>query len=253
MELIQPEFGTENQALYQVHSRQEIIRLLAGIADQHQLITMTINNGAEIVVTSILEIDGKNNRVFLDCAQNKTSNQRIIESNNIEFESSLDKVRILFSATQVSECTQDGRPALCIEIPSTLIRLQRREYFRVNIPAGQPSRCTIPLDGPSGSERYDVTLVDISGGGVALLDERKILKTEPGAEYNQCQIQLPGIGALQVDLRIRNWQDLTLTHGKTNRRLGCEFSALSPGLVTLVQRYIMQLERERNARLTGLA
>ncbi|MHB1676696.1 MAG: flagellar brake protein [Sulfuriferula sp.] len=248
MQPIQPELGTENQGLYQIHSRAEIIRLLNGIGEQHQLITMIIHDGAEIVVTSILEVDDKTNRVFLDCAQNKLLNQRIIESDNIEFESSLNKVRILFSASQVSECIQADRPALCIEIPPILIRLQRREYFRVNIPAGQSNRCIIPLTGDS----YNVTLVDISGGGVAILDERKILELEPGYEYNDCQIQLADIGLVQVNLQVRNWQDLSLAPGKTNRRIGCQFVGLSPGMLTLVQRYIMHLERERNARMTGL-
>ena len=243
-----PELGTENQGLYQVHSRGEIIRLLNGIAEQHQLVTMIIHGGAEIVVTSILEVNDKENRVYLDCAQNKLLNQRIIESDNIEFESSLDKVRILFSSSQVAECAQDGQNALCIEIPSILIRLQRREYFRVNIPAGLSNRCLIPL----ADETYNVILVDISGGGVALLDERKILKIDTGHIYRDCRIQLDDIGLLQVDLQIRNWQDISLAPGKNNRRIGCQFIGLSPGMLTMVQRYIMHLERERNARMTGL-
>ncbi|HET9113260.1 MAG TPA: flagellar brake protein [Burkholderiales bacterium] len=243
-----PELGTENQGLYQVHSRGEIIRLLNGIADQHQLVTMIIHGGAEIVVTSILEVNDNENRIYLDCAQNNLLNQRIIESDNIEFESSLDKVRILFSAIQVTECMQDGQPALCIDIPGILIRLQRREYFRVNIPAGFSNRCMIPHAG----ETYNAMMVDISGGGVALLDEQKILKTETGHVYEDCQIKLADIGLLQVNLQIRNWQDISLSPGKNNRRIGCQFIGLSPAMLTLVQRYIMQLERERNARMTGL-
>ncbi len=243
-----PELGTENQGLYQVHSRGEILRLLNGITEQHQLVTMIIHGGAEIVVTSILEVDDKNNRVYLDCAQNKLLNQRIIESDNVEFESSLDKVRILFSASRVTECIQDEQDALCIEIPRILIRLQRREYFRVNIPPGLSNRCLIPLAG----ENYSAMLVDISGGGVALLDERKILQIDTGHIYQDCQIQIADIGLLQTSLQIRNWQDISLAPGKNNRRIGCQFIGLSPGMLTMVQRYIMHLERERNARMTGL-
>lgn len=244
---IHPELGTENQSLYQVHSRREILSLLQGIKYQHQLITMVINGGTEVVVTSILEIDDKNNKVYIDCASSALLNQRIIESDDIEFESMLDKVRISFFASEVSHCTQNNRPALCIPVPPVLIRLQRREYFRVNIPMNQPANCQLSLEnGP-----YAVSVVDISGGGIAILDEQRMLETQLGYDYQNCQISLPENGSITVTLRIRNTQDLSLANGKTNRRLGCEFVNMAPASLTMVQRYIMQLERERNAHLQG--
>lgn len=248
MPLTQPELGTENQSLYQVNSRREIISLLQGIQNQRQLITMVINDGAEVVVTSILDIDDKKNIVYIDCAPNPLINQRVIEADDIEFESALDKVQISFAASDVRNCIQDGQPALCMPIPKVLIRLQRREYFRVNTPAGHPVYCKIPLD----TGECAVSMVDISGGGVALLDEKRMLDTKIGHEYQNCQIELPENGTLKVTLRVRNMQDFSLANGKTNRRIGCEFVNMAPAMLTMVQRYIMQLERERNARLHGM-
>ncbi len=242
-----PELGTENQSLYQVHSRREILSLLQGIMDQHQLTTMVINGGAEIVVTSILEVDDKNNIVIFDRAQNASLNQRILELHDIEFETTLDKVRISFFASQVKECTQDGQPALCINVPTVLIRLQRREYFRVNTPASQTVYCEIMLP----EDAHKVSIVDISGGGVAILDEKRILDTTIGKEYQNCKIDLGESGLVSVTLQVRNTQDFNLANGKTNRRLGCEFVDMAPGNLNMVQRYIMQLERERNARIHG--
>ena len=248
MPLTQPELGTENQSLYQVHSRREIISLLQGIQNQRQLITMIINDGAEVVVTSILDIDDKKNIVYIDCAPNPLINQRILESDDIEFDSALAKVHISFAASEVSNSTQDGQPALCIAVPKVLIRLQRREYFRVNTPVGQPVYCKIPLD----TGDYAVSVVDISGGGIALLDEKRVLDTKIGYEYPNCQIDLPENGSIKVTLRVRNIQDFSLANGKTNRRLGCEYVNMAPAMLTMVQRYIMHLERERNARMHGM-
>lgn len=245
---IQPELGTENQSLYQIHSRREILSLLQGIKDQHQLITMVINGGAEVVVTSILDIDDKKNLVFIDCAPSALINQRVLESDDIEFESTLDKVRISFFASRVTECTQDGQPSLCISVPPVLIRLQRREYFRVNTPAGQQVHCKVPL----AEGFHTVSVVDISGGGIAILDEKRLLETQVGHTYQNCQIDLPENGTINVTLKICNTQDFSLANGKTNRRLGCEFVQMAPGMLTMVQRYIMQLERERNARMHGM-
>lgn len=247
-----PGFGSENQSAYQVHSRREIIALLRGIGEQHQLITMLINGGADVVVTSILEVDDANDAVIIDCAPSALLNRRIVETDDISFEAALDKIRILFSAPGADTCLHEGRPALRIAIPTTMIRLQRREYYRVNTPIDHPLRCSIPLPPDLGASIYAVPLVDISCGGIAILDEKKMLGNTHGREYKDCHIDLPGIEAITVTLQIRNSQELTLFNGKTNRRLGCMFIELSNAMLAVVQRYIMHIERERNAKLHGL-
>ncbi len=242
------ELGTEDQNLYQVHSRREIVRLLENIADQRQMITLSLRGGADMVLTTLLGVDDKNNRVYLDCSQNAELNRQIVSGEEVNFESMLDKVRILFSVERIKDCTHANQPALCFAVPTSLIRLQRREFFRVNTPSQQAAQCVIPT--PSGS--YTLALVDISCGGVAILDERRQLNTNVGHEYPGCQIDLGDSGSLQVTLQVRNHLDLTLLNGRTQRRVGCQFIHQPPGMLTTVQRYIMALERERNARLTGL-
>lgn len=247
-----PDFGTENQSPYLVHSHREIVALLRSIGEQHQLITMLVNGGADAVVTSILQVDDTNNAVIIDCAPSALLNQRITQSEDIAFEASLDKVRILFSVASASPTEHEGRPALSIPIPVGLIRLQRREYYRVNTPVLNPILCRILLDSDADENSYAMPLVDISCGGIALLDDKKLLDSTIGREYENCHIDLPGLGVVTVTLQIRNSQELTLFNGKTNRRLGCLFVNLSKGMLAAVQRYIMYLERERNAKITGL-
>ena len=46
---------------------------------------------------------------------------------------------------------------------------------------------------------------------------------------------------------------MTLLNNKTNRRLGCEFTDIQRSMLAYVQRYITKLERERNARIAGMA
>jgi c-di-GMP-binding flagellar brake protein YcgR len=247
-----PDFGTENQSPYLVHSRREIVALLRAIGEHHQLITMLINGGADAVVTSILEVDDANDAVIIDCAPSALLNQRITQSDDIAFEASLDKVRILFSVAGAVNTEHEDRPALRIPMPVGLIRLQRREYYRVNTPISNPILCRIPLPADIGGGSCAASLVDISCGGIALLDDKKLLNTTIGGEYENCRIDLPGFGVITVTLQIRNSQELTLFNGKTNRRLGCQFVDLSKAMLAAVQRYIMHLERDRNAKITGL-
>ena len=97
------------------------------------------------------------------------------------------------------------------------------------------------------------SLVDISCGGVAILDDQHALNIAVGTRYNDCEVDLPGVGLLAVNLEIRNSQDLTLLNGRTTRRVGCAFLNLSSRTLATVQRYIMKLERERNAKMTGIS
>ncbi|MFZ6748232.1 flagellar brake protein [Undibacterium sp. Ren11W] len=246
-----PSLGTENQHPFQVDSRREIIALMRGLKDNNQFISMMISDGAEIFITTVIDVDDTNNSLIIDCAPGQLANQRMIEAPRVYFEGLLDKISIQFSSSSIQNTSVDGRPALKLAIPTSLIRLQRREYYRINTPLSNPIRCVIPLDEETGIENVQISLVDISCGGIALLDDRKMLGNEIGKIYQNCKIDLPSTGIITVDLQIRSTQDLILLNGKSNRRLGCQFINLSSGVLASIQRYIMKLERERNAKLAG--
>lgn len=247
-----PSLGTENQSPYQVESRREILALLRGFKEKAQLISMIINNGSEAFITSVLAIDDTNNQLIVDSAPDNMANQRVIEAPNVFFDGLLDKISIQFSSSKLQKTQFEGRPALQLPIPTSVIRLQRRENYRINTPVSTPIRCIIPIEIEGSLERAKFSLVDISCGGVALLDDRRLLEITVGKVYDECEVDLPTIGVIETQLEIRNSQELTLLNGKTTRRIGCAFKNLSNRTLTTVQRYIMKLERERNARLTGI-
>lgn len=251
MQSTPPALGTENQSPFQVDSRREIIALLRGLKESNQLISMMINGGSEIFITSVLDLDDVNNTVTIDSAPGQLSNQRIVEAPRVFFEGLLDRISIQFSSSSIQRSNFENRPALQFAIPVSMIRLQRREYYRINTPLSNPIRCIVPLDEDTGLDSVQLSLVDISCGGIALLDDRRILDNNIGTIYQNCKIELPVTGLITVALEIRSSQDLILLNGKTNRRLGCQLSNLSSAVLASIQRYIMKLERERNAKLTG--
>ena len=251
MQSSHPALGTENQSSFLVESRREVLALLRGLKEKSQLISMMINEGSEVFITSILELDDLNNTVTIDSSHNLAANQRIIEAPKVFFEGLLDRISIQFSSSSMLVTTFEGRPALQCTIPINMIRLQRRENYRINTPLTNPIRCLIPLEIDSEIETIKFSLVDISCGGIAILDERRVLEINVGQTYDDCRINLPGIGEIDLALQIRNSQDLILLNGKTNRRVGCEFIGTSTAALASVQRYIMKLERERNSKVTG--
>jgi c-di-GMP-binding flagellar brake protein YcgR len=245
--------GLENWHDFEVSSRREIIALLRSIGEKNQLVRMLIQGEADVCVTSVLDVDPDTNSVILDRSIDSDQNRRILRAQRISFETTLDKIRILFSGDGVTETTFENAPALKLTLPVSLIRLQRREFYRMATPVSNPVRSLIPMPEELGGGTASFPLSDISCGGIAILDNKLVLGNTVGNNYEGCRIDLPDIGMVMTTLQVRNSLDLTLLNNKTNRRLGCSFIDISRGNLAMVQRYITKLERERNARIAGLS
>ena len=246
------DFGFENWHDYEVGSRREIISLLRSIGEKNQLIRMLIHGEADVCVTTILEVDPDTNTVTLDRSIDAEQNLRILAAKRISFETTLDKIRILFASDYVTETIFERRSALQMALPESLVRLQRREFYRMATPLTNPVRATVPLPQELGGGSAVFPLADISCGGIAVLANKFMLGNTIGVNYPSCRIDLPDIGTVTTTLQVRNSLDLTLLNNKTNRRLGCHFLGISGANLAMVQRYITKLERERNARIAGL-
>lgn len=237
-----------------IHSRREIIVLLHNLEHRKQLVNLLVNGNSDAVVTSILEVDEVNGTVTIDCARSAHLNQRITESDNISFETTLDHIRILFFSSNVEACTYDNLPALRIALPESLVRLQRRDSFRVPVPMITPVRCSmqVPNHFDDSIELVTVTLQNVSGGGISLVDDQKKLDNTIGLVYKDCRINLPGDTVVVTSLEVRNTHDVSLANGKISRRIGCLFFELPKPMLAAIQRYITKLEREQNAKVTGV-
>ena len=238
---------------YRVSSRREIVALLNSMMDRNQLLSLMIKGGSESVITSILEVDEHDNSIVLDSAPSAMLNEHILESKKIAFEALYNNIRITFSANGADSVEYQERPALRVEIPASLIRLQRREYFRIATPIAKPIKCTINVRCEDGSIMPVVTLLhNISAGGVGLTDEKCILDGTLGHIYDNCHLDLTDNTVIPIKLAVRDFKEVKLTTGKTVRRLGCEFVEIQRGALGAIQRFITKIEREQNAKASGM-
>lgn len=242
-ELAQPDID-----LFRIHSRGEIINILRNLQDKKQMLRMMIRGGAHSTVTSILDVDKDSESVVLDVSPDAVLNQRFLDASPLRFEAVLDHISISFESDSIRECQHEDRPAFLINLPSSLIRLQRREFYRVETPRLKPVQCAIQIPEDSSRSKILLRLENVSGGGVALVDENHDLDATIGKIYDDCRIELPNKTFLVVKLQIRNTREIALHDGRKVRRVGCQFMDMPRAMLTAVQRYITQLEREQNAR-----
>lgn len=199
----------DDDSPYRVRSRREIISLLTSMMEKNQLLSLMIKGGSESVITSILEVDADEDAITLDAAPSAMLNESIVSSKQIDFEAIYNSIRITFAVEGARQIEYQGRPALQVDIPESLVRLQRREFFRIPTPIAKPLRCTFRITQSDGSFVTVVTMLNnISAGGVGITDEKKLLSTTPGVIYEDCQLELGDNTLVSVKLQVRDCKEL---------------------------------------------
>lgn len=229
---------------YLIHSRLEILYILRAIQHKNELVTAYFNQGNDFILTSIIEVDSDS--LILDYGTNEALNQRIANSGKIILVTTQDRVKVQFVVDGVKQVEYLGRPAFRAEIPGELLKLQRREYYRLSTPMINPIRCSLT---PPGKTRVDLIIADISLGGIAVTNYQNEVALEIGDRFPGCRIVLPDIGIVTTGIEIRNEHEITLKNGAKVHRAGCMFIDLPATQQAMIQRYIIKLDRERRARL----
>lgn len=241
--------GIDNLDLYRLYSHREIVSILRGVMDSGQLVKMLFNDATETIITTILSVDPDSDIVTVDCGNNKSQNKRIVSSDNIAFETTLDQIRIQFYISSISSSMHDDRPSFSFEIPTTLIRLQRRQFYRVQTPR---ETVIFSYETEDGAVEVPAILRDVSVGGIGLLDEKLQLDNTIGTVYENCRITFSDGKDIVVSLQVRNSQEATSPNGMKLRRIGCQFVNSTNQIDMTIQRYITKLERALNAKASGL-
>jgi c-di-GMP-binding flagellar brake protein YcgR len=231
-----------------IHSRREIIALLREIGTRNQLMHMQANQDGDSVDTSILHIDESNEFIIINCTSGRLPDEHLLKSDHVSFETTLDNIRMLFSVSCVEKCDHDARAGLRIALPKTLVRLQRREFYRVQTSVASPVKCTFPVwsEKKQTISPVTLTLANISAGGLCVMDEKELGTAEVGMYFQNCRINIPD-GPVTAVLQLRDVEEVTLDDGRHVRRLGFMFVELSISVAASLQRYITKLEREQDA------
>jgi c-di-GMP-binding flagellar brake protein YcgR len=246
-ELLEPSEYDE----YLLHERREILHVLRALNEQVCQITVFFNDGTDFILTTLLSVS--DSEITLDYGADAELNQLAGAANKLFCITLLDKVRVQFILRQLQQTTYDGRPAFKAILPDSLLRLQRREYYRLTMPVTRRLGCQIPIPQTDGSvSLVDVDIVDISGGGIAIVAPPEEVRFESDMEFPKCRIELPDVGVIIAAIRVRTVFDITLRNGTHVKRSGCAFVNLPGAMATLIQRYIIKTERELKARESGL-
>lgn len=238
-----PEQVEEDFDRFLVHDRFEIISILRRLQASRQQVTLNIE-GHGFVLTVLLAVNPDYEEIVFDCGRDPDSNRRIMQAERMTLVANIDGIKVQFSARGADPTVFEGRPALRMRLPDLVLRLQRRDFYR--IPASLTCEVTVACE--EKVRALELRVTDLSLGGLALVTDKAYVKFEQGQLLTNCRVNLGALGLLALDLEVKNVCDVRARNGMRQTRIGCGFSRLPRDMENLISRYIGQKERERRMR-----
>ena len=231
---------------YLLHTPMEIGFALRLLEQKGDLLSVYFDRGQNSFLTNILSVDTKAQSFWFDASASDAINRAFMRADHVVFAAAPDGVKIQFVLdSEVALLEYDGKPAFVANFPSDMIKLQRREFFRLQTPIGKPLICRMPI---AGSAPLQLPLHDISIGGMGLWVVGAVNVEQMDIVPN-CIVELGTFGVVEVTLEIRSKRQVTKRDGTVQTMLGTRFVDLPRNTENVLQRYIAQLERERHQLL----
>jgi flagellar brake protein len=226
---------------FRVRSRLELVGFLRSVAQRHEPVGVEFGQ-ADFVVSALLDIDTERNRIVCDYAADAAAMTRLLRAPALRFTTHLDHIGIRFSSVRAVPTSFSGAPAFNVPIPDSIVRVQRREGYRLRVPLGRPLACEIRDAEPDGPP-VQVQVRDISVCGLSLVGFPPHVRVDAGMLFKQCSIRLPdSLGTVRVDIEVMH------APASVGGRCGCRFVAPGMAVSTQIQRYITRMEREVKAK-----
>ena len=242
------ENGDEDRFI--LKSKREILFVLKDVMKGGAFVTVQFGKAQDSLLSTILAVSDQS--MVLDYGAVEAMNQKALASGHLVFASKHHRVKIQFTSTGMRTVMHEGRPAFQIPLPDSMVRLQRRENYRLLTPSHRPVKCLFPLgEGGFPQSAAEATVLDISNGGIAVLAPPRGVVLNVGSAHQNCRIVLPDVGNIHASVLVRSVCDLPLKNGSQVKRIGCQFRGLDAMSTNIIQRYILENDRERRSQEAG--
>lgn len=221
-------------------SKTAIANVLIDLSKRPDILTAYFNHGKEYILTAVLAVMPERNLLVLDYGADERLNQRLLEYGRAVCVTRHDNISIKFGCNILQRAKFQERQALAASLPETLFRQQRREFFRVTLPVVNAIKCHIPRP---EQEPQALNMIDISCGGIGLIDPLRRFAPEVGTLLPGCRVDLPEEGVIHANVEIRNRLPLDSRQG--TYRIGCRLLNLDSRSNAAILRYIHRVELER--------
>ncbi|GGP26188.1 flagellar brake protein [Silvimonas amylolytica] len=223
----------------------EIGAVMRQLVQRGDFVTVYFSHGQKLMLSRILTVDVPNREIVLDVGGHEPTNEALAQSDRNIVVALPDGVKIQFVIGRPKLIKYEGSPAFSVPFPKDLIKLQRREFFRIETPLVRPWLCDTVL---ADRQRAMLEIHDISLGGVGLwATPAQAAQLQAGEQLSKAELELGQWGAMSVALEVRSRRVMTNRTGQEVHHIGCRFLNLNRQAEATLQKLLAQLERERKA------
>lgn len=229
---------------YLLTSRSDVITTLNDLSKKPDLITAYYNRGHGSMITTVVEVLPERDLVILECGPDAHNNEQLLATGSTTCLSKHNEIDIRFQLHNLRSARLHGQQVFAAPIPETLLRLQRREFFRVHTPLMNPITCRFEDEITGKLElALELPLGDISLGGLSMIDTAHQFHGESGTLLERCILTFPDDSEeIEVTLEVRGVFMHNRNETQQIRRIGCAYTNLGTDKSSFIQRYINHLQ-----------
>ena len=237
----------EYESPFLIDSPEKIIRHLYILLKHKCLLTAYFGDNDDSFITTILDIHIKNNLLIFYHGPKGDAIEQLLNSSKITFKTVCLGVEVVFDILRLAKIQHHGLSAFAVPIPTSMLWMERRAFYRLKSPASKSSYCRLTL---KDQEPINFKLYDISLGGFSMLADSKevsdlmILYTS----FEQCKLILADTGEGTVSFEVRSKHIINPENSNRIEKIGCKFTRITPVFENTIQRYMQQIERENRQK-----
>jgi c-di-GMP-binding flagellar brake protein YcgR len=218
--------------------------MLTGFARERDSFSVQFGGGQDMFLTTLLSVEPHSGVLIFDCSGSEETNRKFLASERNVFVGRPAGIHVQFVTGPAREIKFEGGKAFSVALPKRLLRLQRREYFRIETPHVRPLQFFGRLP---GGALLNLPAHDISVAGIGLTAPTPPDGLEVGMALESCRFSLPEEEQdLFFKASVRHITARESRAGIRPWRIGLQFADLPGNAGNRIQRYIARLERERH-------
>jgi flagellar brake protein len=212
--------------------RREVLSILGLLQKHGEAINLFLNNGEELILSHLLEINLADNACYF---LNPTSDTLACEAICIATPGGGSLIKF---TSALNPWRYQGKAAFRSEIPASIIKLQRREYFRSKVPSNQAFFCQF-----QSNHAIRVAIHDLSIGGLSCWIPPDFAQQLQPTQQHKITMELGQTGRSNTLIQVCSLRQPPETSSAKNEfLLGGHFVCLDHPLEAKLQKLLSQLE-----------
>lgn len=237
---VTPETDPQRLEKFSIRSAPMVQKLVNTIVSNEYEVYVFTHDGTHFV-SEVLGLDWKQGLIWIGTPYEKSLAKKCNGQTSYVLVSFPEGIKVQFSGTGLVHTQYEGAESICLEIPSSIVRLQQRNFFRVI--ADDELNRQISVTIPSLPDPESIVDISLAGCGILIKKHPDVVI---GAIFKNARLQLPGeTNSLFVDLEVRN---LYPQHDTPELvQVGCEMRLVKRTDEHRLQRFLLATERRQRA------